>query len=84
TPAAARRLSVQALIVCVIALAAAVVAFAFMRVWWLGVIWVLLAGLTSNLAWYYHRTGREAAAPPAPEEDDAAAPGPGDRGTGAA
>ncbi|NJP68381.1 hypothetical protein [Streptomyces spiramenti] len=55
TPAAARRLAVQAVIVCVIALAAAVISFALMRNVWLGVVWVLLAGVASNLAWYYRR-----------------------------
>ncbi|NJQ15873.1 hypothetical protein [Streptomyces bohaiensis] len=72
TPAAARRLAVQAVIVCVIALAAAVISFALMRNIWLGVIWTLLAGVASNLAWYYRRA---AAAP------RAADPVPGGAGT---
>ncbi|MBB0243322.1 hypothetical protein [Streptomyces alkaliphilus] len=55
-PTSARRFSVQALIVCVAALVAAVVAFS--RGSWLGIIWILLAGLASNLAWYYHRRAR--------------------------
>jgi CHASE2 domain-containing sensor protein len=55
-PAAARRFAVQALVVCLVALAAAVVAF--VQGSWLGVIWLLLAAVTSNLAWYYHRRGR--------------------------
>ncbi|QGV80927.1 hypothetical protein [Streptomyces ficellus] len=56
------RLALYALAVCVLAVAAAVVAFAQGR--WLGIVWVLLAGVSSNMAWYYHRrakvTGRGA------------------------
>ncbi len=37
----------------VLAVAAAVVSFA--QGSWLGVVWVLLAGLSSNMSWYYHR-----------------------------
>ncbi|EGX55304.1 hypothetical protein SZN_33556 [Streptomyces zinciresistens K42] len=54
------RLGVYALIVCVLAVAAAV--FSFARGSLLGVVWVLLAGLTSNMTWYYlrrARTGRD-------------------------
>ncbi|MDF3297250.1 hypothetical protein [Streptomyces tropicalis] len=54
----ARRLGLYALVVCVLAVAAAVVSFA--RGSWLGVVWVLLAGLSSNMAWYYVRRGRAA------------------------
>jgi CHASE2 domain-containing sensor protein len=72
-PAAARRLAIQALAVCVVALAAAVVAF--VQGSWSGVIWLMLAALTSNLAWYYHRRGRgprtEDPASPAAAGDDA-------------
>lgn len=68
-PAAARRFAFQALAVCVVAVAAAVVAFA--QGSWLGVVWLLMAALTSNLAWYYHRRGRETAAgEPAPAGPD--------------
>ncbi|MBL1066656.1 hypothetical protein [Streptomyces sp. 7-21] len=49
----ARRYALYALLVCVLAVAAAVVSFA--QGSWLGVVWVLLAGLSSNMAWYYHR-----------------------------
>lgn len=66
SPAAARRLAFQALIVCLVAVAAAVVAF--VRGSWLGIIWLLLAGLTSNLAWYYHRRARTT--PGRPPQDD--------------
>ncbi|MEW2612433.1 hypothetical protein AB0937_19980 [Streptomyces sp. NPDC047880] len=45
------RLAVYALIVCVLSVAAAVVSF--VRGSFLGVVWVLLAGLSSNMAWYY-------------------------------
>ncbi|MGI5352083.1 hypothetical protein ACQEU8_28415 [Streptomyces sp. CA-250714] len=48
-----------ATIICVLAAVAAVVSFA--KGSWLGVVWVLLAGLTSNMAWYYHRRAARAA-----------------------
>ncbi|MFI9610424.1 hypothetical protein ACIHCM_01715 [Streptomyces sp. NPDC052023] len=50
------RLALYALVVCVLAVAAAVLSF--VRGSWLGVIWVLLAGLSSNMAWYYLKRGR--------------------------
>ncbi|MET8832106.1 hypothetical protein ABZX40_40725 [Streptomyces sp. NPDC004610] len=50
------RLALYALIVCVLAVAAAVVSFVQGN--WLGIVWVLLAGLSSNLTWYYARRGR--------------------------
>ncbi|UNZ19611.1 hypothetical protein [Streptomyces sp. 891-h] len=46
-------LALYATVICVLAVAAAVVSFA--KGSWLGIVWVLLAGLTSNMAWYYHR-----------------------------
>lgn len=52
------RLAVYALVVCVLSVAAAVVSFVQGN--WLGVIWVLLAGLSSNMCWYYLRRGRAA------------------------
>ncbi|QOV38763.1 hypothetical protein IM697_10510 [Streptomyces ferrugineus] len=52
------RLGVYALIVCVLAVAAAVVSFA--RGSWLGIVWVLLAGLSSNMTWYYVKRARDA------------------------
>ena len=52
------RLAVYALIVCVLAVAAAVVSF--MEGSWLGIVWVLLAGLSSNMCWYYLKRGRAA------------------------
>ncbi|MET9757534.1 hypothetical protein ABZ016_00520 [Streptomyces sp. NPDC006372] len=45
------RLAVYALIVCVLSVSAAVVSF--VQGSWLGIVWVLLAGLSSNMTWYY-------------------------------
>ncbi|MFE9168228.1 hypothetical protein [Streptomyces kebangsaanensis] len=50
------RLALYALIVCVLSTAAAVVSF--VEGSWLGIVWVLLAGLSSNMTWYYARRGR--------------------------
>ncbi|MEV4949843.1 hypothetical protein [Streptomyces sp. NPDC053755] len=50
------RLALYALAVCALAVVAAVVSFVSGS--WLGVIWVLLAGLSSNMAWYYLRRAR--------------------------
>lgn len=55
-PDPARRLAVYALIVCLLAVTAAVVSFA--RGSWLGVVWVLMAGLSSNMTWYYARKAK--------------------------
>ncbi|MFI5617441.1 hypothetical protein [Streptomyces sp. NPDC051567] len=52
------RLAVFAVVVCALAVAAAVVAFAQGSL--LGIVWVLMAGLTSNMAWYYVRKARAA------------------------
>ncbi|MGX1672972.1 hypothetical protein [Streptomyces sp. NPDC055400] len=59
------RLALYALVVCVLSTAAAVVAFVQGSL--LGIVWVLLAGLTSNMAWYYVRRARA-------EEKQAVAP----------
>ncbi|MFI8234808.1 hypothetical protein ACIGDI_39030 [Streptomyces sp. NPDC085900] len=56
------RPAVLAPIVCVLASGAAVMSFA--RESWLGVIWLLLAGLTSNMAWYYARRARSGVSAP--------------------
>ena len=59
-----RRPAVLILAVCVLAAAAAVVSFAHGS--WLGVVWVLLVGVTSNMGWYYLRRAggvRKKAAP---------------------
>ncbi|MFF0158184.1 hypothetical protein ACFYRY_11730 [Streptomyces sp. NPDC005263] len=45
------RLALYALVVCVLAVAAAVVSFARGNL--LGIVWVLIAGLSSNMCWYY-------------------------------
>ncbi|GGT03487.1 hypothetical protein [Streptomyces cinerochromogenes] len=50
------RIALYPLVVCVLAVAAAVVSFA--RGSWLGIVWVLLAGLSSNMTWYYVKRGR--------------------------
>ncbi|GAB2930358.1 hypothetical protein GCM10027075_33470 [Streptomyces heilongjiangensis] len=55
-PSPARRLAVYALAVCLLATTAAVVSF--VRGSWLGVVWVLMAGLSSNMAWYYVRRAK--------------------------
>lgn len=55
-PGSARRLAVFATVVCVLALAAAGVSFAAGSL--LGVVWILMAGVSSNMAWYYLRRAR--------------------------
>ncbi|MFB6980555.1 hypothetical protein [Streptomyces scopuliridis] len=50
------RLALYSLAVCVLTVAAAVVSFVQGN--WLGIVWVLLAGLSSNMAWYYVRKAR--------------------------
>ncbi|MFJ1970932.1 hypothetical protein ACIO93_19855 [Streptomyces sp. NPDC087903] len=50
------RLALYALVVCLLAVAAAVVSF--VQGSWLGIVWVLLAGLSSNMCWYYLKRGR--------------------------
>ncbi|OPF73392.1 hypothetical protein VT50_0228685 [Streptomyces antioxidans] len=50
------RLALYALAVCVLAIAAAVVSFA--RGSLLGIVWILIAGISSNMAWYYLRKTR--------------------------
>ncbi|WP_329573801.1 hypothetical protein [Streptomyces sp. NBC_01361] len=50
------RLALYALVVCALSTAAAVVAFVQGSL--LGIVWVLLAGLTSNMAWYYARRAK--------------------------
>ncbi len=51
------RLALYALVVCLLAVAAAVVSFVQGSVL-IGVVWVLLAGLSSNMTWYYVKRGR--------------------------
>ncbi|GAA1919211.1 hypothetical protein GCM10009837_50550 [Streptomyces durmitorensis] len=50
------RLALYALAVCALAVVAAVVSF--VQGYWIGVVWVLLAGLSSNMAWYYLRRAK--------------------------
>jgi hypothetical protein len=50
------RLALYALAVCALAVTAAVVSFARGNL--LGIVWLLLAGLSSNMAWYYLRRAR--------------------------
>ncbi|MFJ5552268.1 MULTISPECIES: hypothetical protein [unclassified Streptomyces] len=58
------RLAVFALIVCALSVAAAVVAF--VNGSFLGIIWVLLVGVSSNIAWFYIRKAKLAKAAGAP------------------
>lgn len=51
------RLALYALVFCLLSVAAAVVSFVQGSVW-LGVVWVLLVGVSSNMAWYYLRRSR--------------------------
>ncbi|TBO54653.1 hypothetical protein EYS09_37405, partial [Streptomyces kasugaensis] len=55
---------------CVLAVAAAVVSF--VRGSWLGVVWILMAGISSNMAWFYVR---KAKLDRAAQADRAAQPG---------
>ncbi len=50
------RLALYAFVVCALSAAAAVVSF--VQGSWLGVLWVLVAGLSSNMCWYYVRRAR--------------------------
>ncbi|WP_329179493.1 MULTISPECIES: hypothetical protein [unclassified Streptomyces] len=50
------RLALYALVVCVLAVTAAVVSFVNGN--WLGVVWVLLAGASSNMWWFYRRKAK--------------------------
>lgn len=61
-PGPTRRLALCTLVVCVLAVAAAIVSF--VQGSWLGIVWVLLAGLSSNMCWYYMKRGRAGRRPP--------------------
>lgn len=50
------RLALYSLAVCVLAVVAAVVAF--VQGSFLGIVWVLLVSLSSNMAWFYVRRHR--------------------------
>ncbi|MBT3150866.1 hypothetical protein HTV45_08190 [Streptomyces sp. CHD11] len=58
-PAVMPRLALYALAVCLLAVAAAVVSFVRGDAF-LGVVWILLVGLSSNMTWYYLKRGRAA------------------------
>ncbi|MFF4338456.1 hypothetical protein ACFY00_00800 [Kitasatospora sp. NPDC001540] len=57
------RNALYAAIVLVLAVAAAVVSFAHGK--WFGVVWVLMAGVASNIAWYHLRKARAERGPAA-------------------
>lgn len=63
------RLALYALSVCVLAVVAAVISFVAGS--WLGIVWILLAGLSSNMAWYYFRRAKAEAAEPAEPAESA-------------
>ena len=50
------RIALFALVVCVLAVVAAVVSF--VQGSFLGIVWVLIAGVTSNMTWFYIRKAR--------------------------
>lgn len=54
------RIALYALVVCVLAVVAAVVSFVQGSL--LGIVWVLIAGLSSNMTWFYVRRHRPATA----------------------
>lgn len=51
------RLALFALVVCVLALAAAVLSFAHGSIV-LGVVWLMMTGVSSNIAWFHIRKAR--------------------------
>lgn len=53
------RLALYAFSVCLLSVAAGVVSFV-QGSWPVGIVWVLLAGVSSNMAWYYVKHGRTA------------------------
>ncbi|MFF7414792.1 hypothetical protein [Streptomyces lydicus] len=50
------RLALMALAVCALAVAAAIVSF--VEGSFVGIVWVLLAGISSNMAWFYLRKAK--------------------------
>ncbi|CAM5378625.1 hypothetical protein GCM10010329_14410 [Streptomyces spiroverticillatus] len=50
------RLALYALVVCALSVVAAVVSFVEGNL--LGIVWILLAGVSSNIAWYYLRKAK--------------------------
>lgn len=63
-PRSYRGIALCTTVLCLLAAVAAVVAFVKGSVV-LGVVWVLMAGLSSNMAWYYGRRSRRAPKSPA-------------------
>ncbi|MFD0021534.1 hypothetical protein [Streptomyces sp. NPDC058382] len=57
------RLALYAVAFCVLSVVAAVISFV-QGSWPLGIVWVLLVGLSSNMAWYYLRRQRGARTTP--------------------
>lgn len=55
-PRTERGLAGYATALCLLAVVAAAVSF--LNGSWLGIVWILLAGVTSNMAWYYVRRAR--------------------------
>jgi hypothetical protein len=51
------RLALYALVVCLLAVTAAVVSFVKGNM--LGILWIMMAGLASNMCWYYVRKARD-------------------------
>ncbi|BAJ28175.1 MULTISPECIES: hypothetical protein [Kitasatospora] len=60
------RNALYAVIVLVLAVTAAVVSF--LKGNWLGVVWILMAGVASNIAWYHFRKDRAQRRDPAAAE----------------
>ncbi|WP_030545136.1 hypothetical protein [Streptomyces albus] len=50
------RLALFSLAVCLLATAAAVVSFVEGN--WLGILWVMMAGVSSNMAWFHFRKAK--------------------------
>ncbi|MCX3059624.1 hypothetical protein [Streptomyces beihaiensis] len=50
------RIALFALVLCVLAVVAAVVSF--VQGSFLGIVWVLIAGVTSNMTWFYARKAK--------------------------
>lgn len=56
-----RGIALYAIVLCLLTVVAAVISF--VNGSWVGLVWVALAGLTSNMAWYYLRRARRGSAP---------------------
>jgi hypothetical protein len=58
------RIALFSLVVCALAVVAAVVSF--VEGSFLGIVWVLIAGVTSNMTWFYLRKAKAERAQAAP------------------